>query len=200
MHSILDSLEKTKFEAQAATMEDLFPFLLVPGVLLLVLEALVARCCSSGGFRDALRVRLSSYPYGARARARGRAASARVRGDSGVVVVRARARGEALRRSGARREARHVRRDATARGEGRAARRSRSRSRSSRSRVRSSEGHAAHSGDEPRCRDRPRLLEEHVRARHRAEPHHARKGRGRAARFRSFPARASAPSRSRASR
>jgi Ca-activated chloride channel family protein len=40
MHSILDHLEKTKFEAQAATMEDLFPFLLVPAVVLLALEAL----------------------------------------------------------------------------------------------------------------------------------------------------------------
>jgi len=41
MHSILDHLEKTKFESQAATMEDLFPFLLVPAVVLLALEALV---------------------------------------------------------------------------------------------------------------------------------------------------------------
>jgi len=40
MHSILDHLEKTKFEAQASTMEDLFPFLLVPAVVLLALEAL----------------------------------------------------------------------------------------------------------------------------------------------------------------
>lgn len=40
-HRILDSLEKTRFEAQAATMEDLFPFLLVPAVVLLALEALV---------------------------------------------------------------------------------------------------------------------------------------------------------------
>jgi Ca-activated chloride channel family protein len=40
MHSILDHLEKTKFESQAATMEDLFPFLLVPAVVLLALEAL----------------------------------------------------------------------------------------------------------------------------------------------------------------
>jgi Ca-activated chloride channel homolog len=41
MHSILDHLEKTKFESQAASMEDLFPFLLVPAVLLMALEALV---------------------------------------------------------------------------------------------------------------------------------------------------------------
>ena len=41
MHKILDHLEKTRFEQQAAQMEDLFPFLLVPGVLLLALEALV---------------------------------------------------------------------------------------------------------------------------------------------------------------
>jgi Ca-activated chloride channel family protein len=41
MHSILDSLEKTKFLAQAASMEDLFPLLLTPAVALLFLEALV---------------------------------------------------------------------------------------------------------------------------------------------------------------
>jgi Ca-activated chloride channel family protein len=41
MHGILDHLEKTRFEAQAAAMEDLFPFLLVPGVFLVALEALV---------------------------------------------------------------------------------------------------------------------------------------------------------------
>lgn len=40
MHSILDTLQKTKFEAQAATMEDLFPFLLFPAVALVMLEAL----------------------------------------------------------------------------------------------------------------------------------------------------------------
>jgi Ca-activated chloride channel homolog len=41
MHSILDKLEKTRFEAQAATMEDLFPLLLIPAVVLIALEALV---------------------------------------------------------------------------------------------------------------------------------------------------------------
>jgi Ca-activated chloride channel family protein len=41
MHSILDHLEKTKFESQAASMEDLFPFLLVPAAVLVALEALV---------------------------------------------------------------------------------------------------------------------------------------------------------------
>jgi Ca-activated chloride channel homolog len=41
MHAILDQLEKTRFESQAATMEDLFPFLLVPSVLLIALEGLV---------------------------------------------------------------------------------------------------------------------------------------------------------------
>ena len=41
MHAILDHLEKTKFESQASTMEDLFPFLLVPAVVLVALEALV---------------------------------------------------------------------------------------------------------------------------------------------------------------
>jgi Ca-activated chloride channel family protein len=40
MHAILDRLEKTKFESQASTMEDLFPFLLLPAVVLLALEAL----------------------------------------------------------------------------------------------------------------------------------------------------------------
>jgi Ca-activated chloride channel family protein len=41
MHAILDKLEKTRFEAQAATMEDLFPLILVPAVVLIALEALV---------------------------------------------------------------------------------------------------------------------------------------------------------------
>jgi Ca-activated chloride channel homolog len=40
MHQILDRLERTRFLAQAATMEDLFPFFLVPAVVLIVLEAL----------------------------------------------------------------------------------------------------------------------------------------------------------------
>ncbi|HWL85717.1 MAG TPA: VWA domain-containing protein [Polyangiaceae bacterium] len=41
MHAILDRLEKTRFEALSATMEDLFPFLLFPAVGLIALEALV---------------------------------------------------------------------------------------------------------------------------------------------------------------
>jgi Ca-activated chloride channel homolog len=41
MHAILDKLEKTRFEAAAATMEDLFGFLLLPAVALIALEALV---------------------------------------------------------------------------------------------------------------------------------------------------------------
>jgi len=41
MHRILDALEKTRFEAQAATMEDLFPFALIPAVFLFAAEALV---------------------------------------------------------------------------------------------------------------------------------------------------------------
>jgi Ca-activated chloride channel family protein len=41
MHAILDHLEKTRFEAQASTMEDLFPLLLVPAALLVAFEALV---------------------------------------------------------------------------------------------------------------------------------------------------------------
>ena len=40
MHAILDSLEKTKFLAEAAETEDMFMYLLVPAVALLVLEAL----------------------------------------------------------------------------------------------------------------------------------------------------------------
>jgi Ca-activated chloride channel family protein len=41
MHAILDRLEKTRILSQSATMEDLFPLLLLPAVLLLVLEAAV---------------------------------------------------------------------------------------------------------------------------------------------------------------
>jgi Ca-activated chloride channel family protein len=41
MHAILDKLEKTRFEAQSSTMEDLFGFLLVPAVILIAFEALV---------------------------------------------------------------------------------------------------------------------------------------------------------------
>jgi len=41
MHAILNRLEKTRFEAQAATMEDLFPFLLIPAVVLIGLESLL---------------------------------------------------------------------------------------------------------------------------------------------------------------
>jgi Ca-activated chloride channel family protein len=41
MHTILNRLEKTRFEAQAATMEDLFPFLLTPAVFLVALESLI---------------------------------------------------------------------------------------------------------------------------------------------------------------
>ncbi|MDP9034727.1 MAG: VWA domain-containing protein [Myxococcota bacterium] len=41
MHAILDHLQKTKFESQASTMEDLFPFLLIPAAVLIALEAVV---------------------------------------------------------------------------------------------------------------------------------------------------------------
>ena len=61
-------------------------------------------------------------------------------------------------------------------------------------------GTQARPGDQPRCRHRARLLEEHVRARRRAEPHRAREGGGRASSRASCPARASAPSPSPASR
>ncbi len=40
-HDVLDKLEKTKFEANVATFEDLYRFLLLPGVLLLALDALL---------------------------------------------------------------------------------------------------------------------------------------------------------------
>ena len=40
-HDVLDKLEKTRFEASIATFEDLFRFFLLPGVLLLALDALL---------------------------------------------------------------------------------------------------------------------------------------------------------------
>ncbi len=42
LHDVLDKLEKTKFEAHVATFEDLYRYLLLPGVLLLAFDA-VAR-------------------------------------------------------------------------------------------------------------------------------------------------------------
>jgi Ca-activated chloride channel family protein len=41
MHTILDSLEKTRFEASISSFEDLFHLLLIPGVLLVGLDALL---------------------------------------------------------------------------------------------------------------------------------------------------------------
>ncbi len=41
MHDVLDSLEKTRFEASAASFEDLFPLVLLPGVLLVAIDALL---------------------------------------------------------------------------------------------------------------------------------------------------------------
>jgi Ca-activated chloride channel homolog len=41
MHDVLDKLEKTRFEASIAAFEDLFPFLLLPGVFLVGLDALL---------------------------------------------------------------------------------------------------------------------------------------------------------------
>jgi Ca-activated chloride channel family protein len=41
MHAVLDHLERTRFEASIASFEDLFPFLLIPGVLLVGLDALL---------------------------------------------------------------------------------------------------------------------------------------------------------------
>lgn len=40
-HQVLDRLEKTKFQSQAASYEDLYPYFLLPGVLLLALDALL---------------------------------------------------------------------------------------------------------------------------------------------------------------
>ena len=40
-HTVLDQLEKTRFEAQIASHEDLFPFLLIPAAALIALEALL---------------------------------------------------------------------------------------------------------------------------------------------------------------
>jgi Ca-activated chloride channel family protein len=39
MHSVLDALEKTRFEASTSSFEDLFPLLVIPGVFLVALEA-----------------------------------------------------------------------------------------------------------------------------------------------------------------
>ena len=41
MHDVLDRLEKTRFEASIASYEDLFPLLLLPGALLVGLDALL---------------------------------------------------------------------------------------------------------------------------------------------------------------
>ena len=41
MHSVLDQLEKTRFEASRTAFEDLFGFLLIPGVILVGLDALL---------------------------------------------------------------------------------------------------------------------------------------------------------------
>lgn len=41
MHAVLDQLEKTRFEASRTSFEDLFAFLLIPGVVLVGLDALI---------------------------------------------------------------------------------------------------------------------------------------------------------------
>lgn len=41
MHTVLNHLERTRFEASIASFEDLFPFLLIPGALLVALDALL---------------------------------------------------------------------------------------------------------------------------------------------------------------
>jgi Ca-activated chloride channel family protein len=40
-HDVLNQLEKTRFEASTASFEDLYRFLLLPGVVLLALDALL---------------------------------------------------------------------------------------------------------------------------------------------------------------
>jgi Ca-activated chloride channel family protein len=40
-HDVLNRLEKTRFEASIATYEDLYGYLLLPGVLLVALDALL---------------------------------------------------------------------------------------------------------------------------------------------------------------
>lgn len=42
LHDVLDDLEKTEFEAAQATYTDLFPYLMLPGVVLIFVELLVA--------------------------------------------------------------------------------------------------------------------------------------------------------------
>jgi Ca-activated chloride channel family protein len=41
MHDVLNRLEKTRFESQAASFEDLFPLFLLPGVILVAFDALL---------------------------------------------------------------------------------------------------------------------------------------------------------------
>ena len=41
MHSVLDQLEKTRFEAPRSSIEDLFPLLLIPGVVLVGFDVLL---------------------------------------------------------------------------------------------------------------------------------------------------------------
>jgi len=41
MHAILDQLERTQFEAPVSHHEELFPLFVVPGVVLVALEALL---------------------------------------------------------------------------------------------------------------------------------------------------------------
>ena len=41
MHAVLNDLERTRFEASISTFEDLFAFLLLPGVALVALDALL---------------------------------------------------------------------------------------------------------------------------------------------------------------
>ena len=41
LHDVLNQLEKTKLESSVASFEDLYRYLLLPGVLLIALEALL---------------------------------------------------------------------------------------------------------------------------------------------------------------
>jgi Ca-activated chloride channel family protein len=40
-HDVLDKLEKTRFEASISSFEDMYRFLLLPGVLLIALDAIL---------------------------------------------------------------------------------------------------------------------------------------------------------------
>ena len=128
MHAILDHLEKTRFEASIASIEDLFPFLLVPGVALVGARRapprvappevpvkfaddllpprhgcsrslVAARCSCSAGSRPRARGR-ALRRAGARARARRPSDPAKRRAWKGVLLVLATSRSRSSRARG----------------------------------------------------------------------------------------------------